>query len=130
MLLGLGLSCWFWLAALASKGSVRIEEMVQGKFDFHNNFTPLGEMFDYDGLFAVGWIISAVLLISAAALVQEKKSFVGRFACCGFVFGIFANRYEYSGLGKCSAAAFISIFLAHAGPSFIGCGTNEWRIVL
>jgi len=74
ILFALGLSCWFWLSALGLKAHVRIDEMTQGKFDFHNNFTPIGEMFNYGGLFAIGWLIPMLLLISVVALVRDRKN--------------------------------------------------------
>lgn len=74
MLFAIGLSCWFWLAALGLKDRVRIGEMTQGRFDFHNNFIPLTEMFGYDGVIAVGWVIPVILLISVVSFVRGNRT--------------------------------------------------------
>ena len=74
LLLGLGLSCWFWLPALGLKSHVRIEEMLQGKFDFHNNFIAIGDLFGFGGLFAVGWVIPVFITLGIAGLILGKRS--------------------------------------------------------
>jgi hypothetical protein len=71
--ISLGISCWFWLPALGLKAQVRIDEMLQGKFDFHNSFSSPTEMFSYDGLFAIGWFLPAVIIICAATLIRGNR---------------------------------------------------------
>ena len=62
--LGLGLSAFFWVPSIYYKSLVRIDQMMGGKFDFHNQFQPITSFFGYDRFFAVGLLTPLVLLIA------------------------------------------------------------------
>ena len=74
ILIAIGLSCWFWLAALGLKEHVRIDTMLQGKFDFHNNFSTVGGMFGYDSIYAIGWLPPAVIIVCAVAILRGNRN--------------------------------------------------------
>ncbi len=77
LLLGLALSAWFWLPALAEQGAVQLAAQTSGYFHYSNHFRPLGLgagqlvqpgwAFDYDPAggnpFAMG-LVQAVLLVA------------------------------------------------------------------
>jgi len=74
LLLSLGLSCWFWLPALTLKRNVSIGEMLLGKFDFHQNFTQLSDVFGYHGQFALGWLSPAIMGLGIGSLALVRTS--------------------------------------------------------
>jgi hypothetical protein len=66
--LGLGLSSFFWIPALFHTSFVRIEQMLQGKFDFHNQFKPVSSFFQYEPFYSAGLLPLAVIAGSIGAL--------------------------------------------------------------
>lgn len=62
MVLGLGISAYFWLPALAYKSLVRINQLTEGKFDFHWQYKSLAQSFGYDTFFSSGALAPALLL--------------------------------------------------------------------
>lgn len=47
--LGLGLSCFFWLPALAERGYVRMEDVVADRYQYQHNFASLPHLWDITG---------------------------------------------------------------------------------
>ena len=72
ILTGIGISTWFWLPALFLKNEVRIYEMLTGKFNYHNNFTPISNLFNYDYLYSSGLFALAIVLIGFFILSTEN----------------------------------------------------------
>ncbi len=54
LLLGLGLSAFFWLPALMEQGYVQMQYVTTGYFDFRNHFLPLDRLFSFDLAFNYG----------------------------------------------------------------------------
>jgi hypothetical protein len=71
--LSLGLSAFFWVPAIYYLPLVRNEQNVTGKFDFHNNFPALRNLFGYEEFFSTGLLIPLVLLIAASILLFSPK---------------------------------------------------------
>ena len=64
VVLGLGLSAFFWVPSVYYKSLVQIEQMTSGKFDFHNQFQPISSFFGYDSFFSTGLLTPLVLLFA------------------------------------------------------------------
>jgi uncharacterized membrane protein len=64
MLLGLAMSAFFWIPALAYKSRVQITQITSGKFDFHTQYKPLTQLFGYENFFSVGALAPLVLMIA------------------------------------------------------------------
>gem|GEM_PF-1952911 len=73
MALGLLLAGFFWIPALSLKSLVRIDNMLTGKFDFHNQFQPFLSNWGYEGFFASGALLPVVLLLGAGSVVARLK---------------------------------------------------------
>jgi hypothetical protein len=56
VVLGLGLSAFFWVPALGLISFVRPEQLTSGKFDFHGQFQPLDSFFSYEHFFSIGYV--------------------------------------------------------------------------
>jgi hypothetical protein len=67
--LGLGLSAFFWIPALALAGRVRTAELTTGRFAVRDHFPPLGEVFGYEALHAIGVLPPLVLIVAALGLL-------------------------------------------------------------
>jgi uncharacterized membrane protein len=79
VVLGLGLSAFFWLPALGLMSLVRPEELTGGKFDFHTNFQPLGSFFSYDDKFSLGYVGLELLIFAVCmAFFIGDKAFPAR----------------------------------------------------
>jgi len=77
---GLLLSLFFWLPALALTGLVRPEELLRGKFDFHRQFQGLEAVFGYGRFFSGGLVTPAVLggaLAAAFAFPAQRRLLLG-----------------------------------------------------
>ena len=61
--LGLLMSAFFWLPALLMRSQVQLELMTSGRFDFHQNFTPIKTLFDGE-FYSMGWWSLAILVVS------------------------------------------------------------------
>ena len=72
---GIGITAWFWLPALFLKNEVRIQEMVSGKFDFHNNFTSLTDLFSYDYFYTAGPLPLVVLATGVLLITLKYKKY-------------------------------------------------------
>jgi hypothetical protein len=64
---GLALAAFFWVPAVWLAPLVRTEELLTGKFDFHNQFPDLASVFGYQRFYATGLVTPAVLLAAAVA---------------------------------------------------------------
>jgi hypothetical protein len=67
--LGLGLSAFFWIPAVALADRVRTAELTTGRFAVRDHFPALGRIFGYGALYGIGVVPPLVLLASAVALV-------------------------------------------------------------
>ena len=70
--LGLALAAFFWLPALLLSELVRPEELLVGKFDFHNQFPPARSVFGYAQFYAAGLLQPAVLVAACVVLVRQS----------------------------------------------------------
>lgn len=68
--LGLLMSAFFWLPALLLRSQVQLEQMTAGRFDFHQNFPPLGSLFGAE-FYSMGWW-SLAILIAALVLIWRQ----------------------------------------------------------
>jgi len=66
--LGLLVSAFFWIPALALKDLVRTEELLVGKFDFRTQFQPIASHFGYERFFAAG-ILPLALVLAAVGWI-------------------------------------------------------------
>ncbi len=73
LIFGIGITTWFWLPALYLKKEVHIQEMTTGKFDFHNNFISLMDLFSYGYFYSAGLFALAVLI--AGILLTQFKNY-------------------------------------------------------
>ena len=93
--LGLALAAFFWLPAIYYVSTVRSDQNVLGKFDFHNNFPALGNLFGYDEFFSAGLLTPFVMVVAAAILLcdSERIELTSRrllqFALSGSIFSLF-----------------------------------------
>ncbi len=71
--LGLGLSLFFWLPAMLLRERIRTEELLVGRFDFHQNFDAWTTVFGYDAFYAAGALGIGVLVAGAASLVLRAR---------------------------------------------------------
>lgn len=78
LVLGLGLSAFFWIPALVYKSHIRISELTTGKFDYHMQFKGLLDYFSYDHFYSIGVMVPLILLITAFTIVYSIKSSVRR----------------------------------------------------
>ena len=62
VVLALGLSAFFWVPAMYYQPFVRIDRMIQGKFDFHNQFQPMASFFGYTEFYSIGLLVPLVLI--------------------------------------------------------------------
>jgi hypothetical protein len=64
---------------LALQDAVHIEDLTRGKFDFHNQWKPLGEFLGYAQFFSAGALTPAALLFAAWVGVRRSaNAFAGR----------------------------------------------------
>ncbi len=73
VLLGIGLSAFFWVPALYYAPFVRIDQMTGGEFDFHNQYKPLLSFFGYDQFYAAGLLIPLTLLCAVWIFRVARK---------------------------------------------------------
>ena len=66
--LGLGLSAFFWIPALFYTSLVRIEQLVQGQFDFHHQFQPIASFFQYEQFYSVGLLAPSAIIAAIGTL--------------------------------------------------------------
>lgn len=71
--LGLGLASFFWLPAISYKSLVRIDQMMTGKFDYHNQFQPVKFFFGYDNFFSIGFLPPAIIILFLLLLATNKN---------------------------------------------------------
>jgi hypothetical protein len=87
---GLALSFFFWFPAFTLTSLIRTDELLRGKFDFHNQFPELLSVFSYSHFYSVGVVGLAPLPVAAvAAFALWKRAQSGdprfRFLAAGIV---------------------------------------------
>ena len=93
--LGLAISAFFWMPALYYKSSVQIEQMMSGKFNYHNQFQSIISLFGYKYFFSVGSITPIIILCSIAVMFfernQNKSNYINLyvFIICGSLLLVF-----------------------------------------
>ncbi len=70
--LGLLLAAWFWIPALMLSDLVRTELLVEGRYDFHQNFLTLAGMWGYGEYYSAG-LLSPLILLMAAVLAASSR---------------------------------------------------------
>jgi uncharacterized membrane protein len=70
--LGLLLTSWFWVPALALTHLVRPGLLVEGRYDFHENFLDFASLWGHGEYFSAGWL-SPVILVLALALAGSSR---------------------------------------------------------
>lgn len=73
LLLGLGLSAFFWLPSFSQKGLLKTQDLLTGKFDFHRQFQTLGTIFSGEKFFSIGWL-TLLILTGALLLMAFRKT--------------------------------------------------------
>ncbi len=74
IVVGFLLSAWFWLPAFAERQYLKIDNLYSGPYDYHNNFTSLGNLFysnfmDNTAVFyQVSFVASLIIVITVVAL--------------------------------------------------------------
>lgn len=63
IIFGIGITTWFWLPALYLKKETHIQEIITGKFDFHNNFLSIIDLFSYGYFYSAGLFALTVLIV-------------------------------------------------------------------
>ena len=74
LVLGLALSAFFWVPALALKSLMRTDELIGGEFDFHLYFSRPAEIFGYANFFATGLLTPLVLLIGVGVVLRAVRA--------------------------------------------------------
>ncbi len=93
--LGLLIAAFFWLPALTLRDVIQLDELTRGKFDFRNQWKPLGEFFGYSCAFSSGALAPVVLVLAAwVALRRFGDAFAGR----RFLFGLLTAALLFIGL--------------------------------
>ncbi len=92
---GLLIAAFVWLPALALRDAINIDDLTRGKFDFHNQWKPIGEFFGYSQFFSAGALTPAALIL--AAWVGVRRS-AGAFAGRRFSMGLLAAALIFIGL--------------------------------
>lgn len=72
--LGLLLSAWSWLPALALGSWIRQGELLRDRLDFHRNFLAPGQLIGHGHPFSAGWLGPAALLCLLGALLAGRLS--------------------------------------------------------
>jgi hypothetical protein len=72
--LGMGLSAFFWLPALTLTSLVRVDDLLRGKFDFHNQFPSPADLLGYQTFYSPGAATPAVLVVSVIVLAVRWRS--------------------------------------------------------
>ncbi len=82
LMVGLALSAWFWLPALAERSLAQLEPVISGYFHYSNHFRGTGLvqprlLFDYDvaggGSFRMGLIQAILVILGLIALLLPGK---------------------------------------------------------
>lgn len=77
VLAGLALAAFFWVPAFSMTELVRTEELLQGKFDFHDQFKPLLSLFGYEKFYAAGVLTPLAVLACAVVALQTRSRLAG-----------------------------------------------------
>jgi hypothetical protein len=72
MSLGLLLAAWFWVPALTLTNLVRPGLLVEGRYDFHQNFVEFTSMWGFGDYFSAG-LLSPLILIVALTLATSSR---------------------------------------------------------
>ena len=78
VLLGLGVSAFFWLPAVSYTGLIRTRQLLIGKFDFHGQFPSLVDALGYGRFFSTGLLVPLVLLLGIWTAFRWRGSAEGR----------------------------------------------------
>lgn len=90
ILLGLGISAFFWMPAIYYKSLVHIDQMVTGKFDFRNNFQSLGSIYNPKDIFSISLLIPVIIISSLVALFDSWNKQLNRIKIIHIALLIFA----------------------------------------
>jgi uncharacterized membrane protein len=71
--LGLAGAAFFWVPALRLQPLMSTGELLEGKFDFHNNFTSPLALFGYEPFYAAGLLTPLVWALGAWALMRMRR---------------------------------------------------------
>ena len=119
LVLGLVLAAFFWVPALVMKSAVQTDQLLIGKFDFHNQFQPLKSFFGHSQFFSTGFF-PILLGISCRVGWQIRKQ------------NTIVKRLLYFGLGCAVIFLFLqtraSIFLWEKIP-FLPLFQFPWRFM-
>jgi hypothetical protein len=64
--LGLLLAAWFWVPAVSLTHLVRPGLLVEGRYDFHENFLDFAKLWGHGEYFSAGWVSPLILLLALA----------------------------------------------------------------
>ena len=64
--LGLLLAAWFWVPAVTLTHLVRPGLLVEGRYDFHENFLDFAKLWGHGEYFSAGWVSPLILLLALA----------------------------------------------------------------
>ena len=70
--LGLLLAAWFWVPALSLTHLVRPGLLVEGRYDYHQNFIELKDLWGHGEYFSAGWSSPLILVLAMAAARRLK----------------------------------------------------------
>ena len=72
--LGMGLAAFFWVPAFFLRKYANMQDLVTGKFNFHNQFQSLSDVFSYEQFYAVGILPLLIFTAALGALNFGMKS--------------------------------------------------------
>ncbi len=70
--LGLAGAFFFWFPALSLTELIRTEDLLRGKFDFHNQFPSFPGVFGYSRFYATGALTPLILAAGVAVAVCDR----------------------------------------------------------
>ena len=70
--LGLLLAAWFWMPALALTDLVRPQLLVEGRYDFHQNFVSLADLWSLGEYYSAGALGPLILVVAAGAALSSR----------------------------------------------------------
>jgi len=73
MALGLLVAAFVLLPALMLQDAVQLEQLLRGKFDFHQQWKPLGQLFSYSKFFSAGALTPVLLVLASWVCVRDFK---------------------------------------------------------
>jgi hypothetical protein len=70
--IGLLVAAFVWLPALTLREWVHLDELTQGKFNFHNQWKSVGELFSYSQFFSAGLLTPIAFAFGAFAFIRHS----------------------------------------------------------